>query len=449
MRGPRLRGHSRGGPRRQQQLERGGAQRDRPPDRADEDLPAWQAEATDRTDHESRVSFSDVARAHYDWDAPAIRGAAEKARTEFENALRRFEGTVDARKDVQARVVDSYWCRKQASGVALVEVSSSKDPGPLHRIAKSLRLWHPIPEYRVYRESDWVTPEFPKLATLLHECDVLAIKARWGLEGLHQAVVMPWLMTVEAHILGFIERDWQRREEQDRWAATMLIAPEKVERETMAERQLREQKEKEREALDAATADSFYHDVLRELNRIENYYQAAGEKRARVHFVSGMLIFGVLLVAVAACASAGVLALFGLLHLDHPGVRRFYASMGAGAVGAIVSVLMRMGRHGGADFAIDHELGAAGVRRLGAYRPLVGAVSGVIVALLVQTTLVPTKTASPAIAFYIVIAFLAGFSERWTRIVLEGAMRTVAKDDESDDTQSKPPATPTGRARSS
>src|SRR5437773_484892 len=35
-----------------------------------------------------------------------------------------------------------------------------------------------------------------------------AIKARWGLEGIHEAVVIPWLMAVEVHVLGYIERNW-------------------------------------------------------------------------------------------------------------------------------------------------------------------------------------------------------------------------------------------------
>jgi len=89
-----------------------------------------------------------------------------------------------------------------------------------------------------------------------------------------------------------------------------------------------------------------------------------------------------------------------------------------------------VGRGGG--FTIDHELGSFGVRRLGAFRPLIGAVSGVIVSFLVQTSLVPIDKQRLSIEFYVVVAFLAGFSERWTKVVLAGAMRTIDKagDDE-------------------
>ena len=85
------------------------------------------------------------------------------------------------------------------------------------------------------------------------------------------------------------------------------------------------------------------------------------------------------------------------------------------------------------------------MRRLGALRPLVGAVSGVVVALLVQTTLVASQNGSVTTAFFVVIAFLAGFSERWTRVMFAGAMRTVEK---PDDGNQEPATMQTGRQSS-
>jgi hypothetical protein len=95
-------------------------------------------------------------------------------------------------------------------------------------------------------------------------------------------------------------------------------------------------------------------------------------------------------------------------------------------MGAILRGLTRWGgRRGG--FTTDHELGSVGVRRLGAFRPLIGAISGVIVYFLVQTSLVPIDESALTFPFYVVVAFLAGFSERWTKVVLDGAMRTIEK----------------------
>jgi hypothetical protein len=64
--------------------------------------------------------------------------------------------------------------------------------------------------------------------------------------------------------------------------------------------------------------------------------------------------------------------------------------------------------------------------------------------LLVQTTLVASQKGSVTTAFFVVVAFLAGFSERWTRVMLAGAMRTVAPPENGD----KEPATAQGEAPS-
>jgi hypothetical protein len=145
-------------------------------------------------------------------------------------------------------------------------------------------------------------------------------------------------------------------------------------------------------------------------------------------------VLGLFAVALTAATSAGILAIFGLLDLHDPGVRRFYACMIAGAMGAVVSVLIRMsGRRGG--FTIDHELGAVGIMRLGGFRPVIGAISGIIISLLIQTPLVPLDPDQRTIELYVVVAFLAGFSERWTQVVLTNAMRTIDKGDEDSDSK--------------
>ena len=103
--------------------------------------------------------------------------------------------------------------------------------------------------------SDWVTVGTLELPDLLHDCDILAIKAANGLEGVPRAVVMQWLLAVEAHVLGFIERH----------------------RETPPSR---------------ARARDLRRAPAGELRRIESYYQSAGEKRARLRYVEGMLGIG-------------------------------------------------------------------------------------------------------------------------------------------------------------
>ena len=399
-------------------------------------------------DGASRISFSDIARAHYRWDVQLREAPSEQrdARADFERQLAQFEKDAD-----RGRLIDDYWCQKEASGVALAEIAAHPQPSPFRRLLRWLRLWYPVPEYRLYRETDWVTVEFPTLANLLHECDVLAVKARWGLEGIHQAVVLPWLMAVEKHILGFIESEFRRRaaSRQSRDGhRPVLIVPERFELEAPTAKLQREHDEAEREKVAAANVAHFYNEIVRELNRIEDYYQNAGEKQARLHYLTGMVIFGVVIIALVGAVSAAALGAFGLLDLHAAGVRRFYACMAAGAAGAIVSVLIRMSGHRGG-FTIDHELGSSGVRRLGAFRPLIGAVSGVVLSLLIQTTLVPIEPSALTIEFYVVVAFLAGFSERWTKVVLDGAMRTIQKPEDDQEGAKASSSLSTGSARSS
>jgi len=333
------------------------------------------------------VSFSELARAHWDWD-----------KSGDPDSRRRFEATLTAFEMSAGEIVDAYWCRKDASAVALTKRQTRGDS------KLGILVGHEaVTEYRLYRVSDWVTGDTREIPDLLHDCDILAIKAGSGLEGVPRAVAMQWLLSVETHVLGFIERHGEE-------------GPPKGELAKFAARE------------------------RAELHKIEDYYQRAGEKRARLRYVEGMLGFGLLMLIVLSVLTAGVLAIFGVFDPHDPQVRQFYAAAAAGGLGAVISVLMRMGGRG--TFAIDHELGRFGVLLVGAYRPVIGSVSGIVVYFLVQTPFLPIdSSAKDSLPFYVVVAFLAGFSERWTRIVLSGAMRTIGDADEPK------PATPARRGK--
>lgn len=392
-----------------------------------------------RTKRDARlVSFSDVVRAHHRWDV-AEEADQETARHDFNAKLDEFE------RRNHVSVVDAYWCRKDASAVALAEFRQPR-PGPVRRFFQKVSRREKVPDLRLYRVTDWVTEDSRKLADLLHACDVLAIKATWGLEGLQRTVVMQWLLAVEAHILGFVESEWRRRSSSadapETRAGNGRAQTEVARSERAAEMRKAWAKRREQQET-AARLDRVYRGTLRELSKIEDYYLQAGEKRARLRYVQGMLLLGVPAVAITAVITGLILNLFfDPFELDSPGVRRFYASMGAGAIGAMFSVLIRMAGRGGG-FAVDHELGSVGVMRLGAFRPLVGAVSGVVLVLLFQTNIGPMDVGTAPLAFYVVVGFLAGFSERWTVVVLGGAMRTIDKvDDKPDDGKTGAAASP-------
>lgn len=352
-------------------------------------MPEETAHGSPQARNGRHTSFSEVARAHFAWDREGGNGADG-----FHEALASFEAEA-------GQIVDAYWCRKDASAVVLTQ--RSRPRGGLGGMLGRRR-----DEYRLYRLSDWVTAGLPGLPDLLHDCDTLAIKASNGLEGVPRAVVMQWLMSIESHVLGFIERHRDVPPEPDELAG-------------------------------------FVTRQRRELRRVEAYYHGCGEKRARLRYVEGMFGIGVLLLLLLSIATWGLLALFGFGDLHDEAVREFYASSAAGAVGAIVSVLMRMSGRG--EFVIDHEIGRLEVLLVGAYRPLIGSVSGIVVYFLVQTPMLPLDEATLDVPFFVVAAFLAGFSERWTRMVLSGAMRTIAAPDEG--ANEPPPAPEPGSAPAS
>lgn len=90
----------------------------------------------------------------------------------------------------------------------------------------------------------------------------------------------------------------------------------------------------------------------------------------------------------------------------------------AGSVGAVISVMNRVAT---GDFTLDWRVGWEQNRMLGMFRPLVGAVVGVVLVVLLKSALLayrPSDGADP-LYLYIGLAFTAGFSERFTAILLE------------------------------
>jgi hypothetical protein len=326
------------------------------------------------TEDRDEVSFSELVRAHYRWarQLHSARGLDPRANREFHDKLEGFERR-------EGEIVDAFWCRKEASAVAL----TVRQP----RRSVVGRVLYPDgdAEMRVHRVSDWTAMDAPDVARLLHRCDILAIKIGAVLDGTAKRVAMQWLVSVESHLLGSIEGTQNGRENE---------------------------------------RPAFVRQEERELEELEDYYLAAADKAGRQMYVLGMLL-GVLLLAPIAVATAGVFALFGALDLQDPAIQEFYACFAAGAIGAFVSVLSRMNAKRWT-FSVDAEIGRRAVMRLGSYRPLLGGIFGLAVYFLAKTPLLSIDPEAN-LAFYVVIAFVAGFSERWTRVLLEGAERSLGR----------------------
>lgn len=259
-------------------------------------------------------------------------------------------------------------------------------PRPRQKRLGGLRLREHDDVAQLHRLSDWVTGTAPAVADLLHECDLLAIKVGEVLRGASQRIAMRWILGVEAHLLGFFER------------AARLPDPE-AEREVVRRQRL-------------------------ELTAIEEYYHRAASKTGRIVYVTGMLI-GIGLAGLLGALSGLLLWLAGLW----PQLDLLVLCYVAGAVGALVSVMSRMSKPEGGRFNIDFELGRPLMRRLGVFRPFVGAVIGVALFALLEGGILPLDvTPSEKPYYYGFAAFLAGFSEGFAKVTLGSAERRFALD---------------------
>jgi hypothetical protein len=111
-------------------------------------------------------------------------------------------------------------------------------------------------------------------------------------------------------------------------------------------------------------------------------------------------------------------------------------SVAAGAIGAFVSVLQRI-TSDKSKFTVHYDLGKRTLYMLGSYRPVLGAVFGGFTYFVLASGILETKSPdNPSITLYYYgsLAFIAGFSERFTQVLsksVEGLVPAQGTTDES------------------
>ena len=314
--------------------------------------------------------FADVVRAHYAWER-ALNDGTDADRlpalaAEYERTLKTFQTE-------EGVILDAYWCVRRPSAVALTEQPQTRREWFLgeHRI-------------RLHRLSNWLMPRSAqKLVFLLHDCDQLAIKSEEILRGTPKRIALRSIYEVESNVLAFLERTGGRPSTHE--------------------------------------VDEFVSGARRGIHTARECYANAADKVARMVYVSGLFAGVAAILPIAVLAGLG-LWLFGALHLHQSGTHAFFACLTAGALGAFVSVLSRMSSP--AKFEIDPEVGRRAIFYLGAYRPLVGAIFGLAMYFLLQSSLLQVQSGKEFSTF-VVAAFLGGFSERFVKVMLNSAEKTV------------------------
>lgn len=304
------------------------------------------------------VPFPELAYLHYLW-----RRALEATPPDPDlgaKATRYHEARADF-EDEHGAIVNEYWCWHVPSAVALTE-----------KPRRAVVSWFLRPRIAFHRASDWATRNQPEVAEQVHRCDEIAVRATQVLSGLRRRICLNLVMNSATHLLSFVDA----RAEQETKNAVV---------------------KQEKDALDET----------------EKYYRAAANGQAQIVYFAGMAVVA---------AALGVLALVGSWWIPVPGIteeRDFWGCVVAGALGGVVSVVQRINS---GQFSLTYDVGRPYLTFLGGLRAVLGATFALVLYFAVESGLltifaIPTDGTERFLGF-LVLAFLAGFSERWAQDTL-------------------------------
>ncbi len=325
-------------------------------------IPATPVEASGR-----RVTFPDLVRIHYRWRAivrdESSASAAERKAVddEYHAALAKFE-------DEHGQIVSAYWCADFESAVALT--AGRPNTGWLRRLLSVSPKFH--------RVSDWATKDDPEIAHLLHQCDELAIRSSEVLRGRARRICIQLVMTSACHLLSLVDAGRSTTHPAAHHAAV----------------------EAEKRGL-AGVAD--------------DYRQSANGAAQLIYFL-GMAV-GVGFISLLYIVAGGI------LQGEDVQDATIIGCLVAGALGAVVSVIARINS---GSFDLDEDVSHGYTLFLGGLRPVIGSIFGVLTYFAVTSGFVEVFKIPPdgikQFYFLCVIAFGAGFSERWAQDTLTGGL---------------------------
>jgi hypothetical protein len=340
--------------------------------------------------------FAGLVWAHYWYERERRK---PKSGTELDALEKAYSDKLKEFEDQAGQLDHVYWSTRAPSAVAM---TVRDKPGRAERWLGGLGLAEHDTRVTLHRVSDWVTTDTPQVANLLHECDLLAIRVGEVLRGTPERIAMRWILGVEEHLLGFIERTRHRQKETRERAA-----PKKD--------RVKDQHE-----------EDLVKDQHDQLVAIERYYHGAASRSGRLVYITGMLM-GLVPVFLLGALLGLLLRATGLWDRE---AELLVLCAGAGAIGALVSAISRMGKPEKGKFNVDFELGRPLIRRLGLYRPFLGAIFGVALYFLLASGIAKVAVSEDQqLYYYGFAAFLTGFSERFATVMFGTAERQLSDGD--------------------
>src|SRR5919109_2723598 len=188
--------------------------------------------------YDRTISFAEVVWAHFErqkeTEANVANGPWER---EYRRRLKLF-------KAEHGEIVESYWCRYEASGVALTENRLPRRLTNFFRHDSILRL-HAV--------TDWRTERAPEIASSIHRWETAGIKATEVLRETSERIALSRIFAAITRLLAFVDREPDAKP----LPGTSLAAV------------VKEQKA--------------------QLAHVDDYYQRAGGNAARLVYFRGML----------------------------------------------------------------------------------------------------------------------------------------------------------------
>jgi hypothetical protein len=339
-----------------------------------------------------RVTFPDLVRIHFRWRQAVNYDSgvpeAEQARLNAE-----YHDALTRFEAEHGELISAYWCADVESAVALT--AGKPNTGWLRRLLSVSPKFH--------RVSDWATKDEPDIARALHHCDELAVRACEVLRGRSRRITIQLVMTSACHLLSLIDA----RGENPPQAHKAAVAIE-----------------------------------VRQLAQLRRDYREAANGDAQLVYFAGMTI-GIALLA--------LLYVFAQSILQGDGIedRTIIGCLVAGALGAVVSVIARINS---GTFALDFDVARGYTLFLGALRPVIGSIFGLLAYFMLTSGFVnvfelPKEGSLERFYFLCVIGFAAGFSERWAQDTLTGGLTGRGRGKEAPAPAAKPAAKPAAERR--
>ncbi len=315
-----------------------------------------------------RVTFPDLVRIHFRWRQAAKQGSgvSEADEARLNDA---YHEALLRFEDEHGELVSAYWCADVESAVALT--AGRPHPGWVRRLLSVAPKFH--------RVSDWATKDEPDIARALHHCDELAIRAGEVLRGRSRRITIQLVMTSACHLLSLVDA---RDDRTDLAAHRTAVAVE-----------------------------------TRELANLRRDYRESANGDAQLVYFLGMA-FGICLLALLYVSANNILRGEGVEE------KTIIGCLVAGALGAVVSVVARINS---GTFALDSDVQRGYTLFLGALRPVIGSVFGLLAFFMLTSKFVqffdiPPEGSMDRFYFLCVIGFAAGFSERWAQDTLTGGL---------------------------